>query len=204
MNSTGAAPAELPAANEYLGKQDAPQETCDATAVLSEVLMDAGLTMLKPMFHSDERGTYVQLDKIDAGQAVELARLVRKGMKRSYQTALDLRAAAQAHGLHDFPSPFVQHAKIRLGDVSVTTADRLACLLGAPPQPEKKDITEALEAEHVVDRLAAAFGKATRGGFMDLTYHPYCQRCGGDPAITLGALEVETARRLVKALGSPS
>ncbi|MFF4699937.1 hypothetical protein [Streptomyces chattanoogensis] len=51
-----------------------------------------------------------------------------------------------------------------------------------------------------MDRLDAAFKKATSHGFMDMYLHPYCQRCEGEPAITLGALKVRTARQFVTAL----
>ncbi|MEU3973408.1 hypothetical protein [Streptomyces bacillaris] len=205
MTSTITAPPTLPAAAQHPGVQPTPQETCDAAGVLSDVLRAAGLTMLAPIFYEDERGPFVQLSKIDADEATELARLVRKGMKRSFQTALDLHAAVRAHGLDNFPAPVVRHARIHLGDVSVPTADRLACILGAPPQPAKLDITEWPEAWQVVDRLSAAFNEATGGGLLDMGFHPRCERCEGEPVIVLGSLKIKTARRLVRALqfGAP-
>lgn len=35
---------------------------------------------------------------------------------------------------------------------------------------------------------------------MDLSFHPYCQRCSREAAITLGDLKLSTARRFTAAL----
>ncbi|MFF3747519.1 hypothetical protein [Streptomyces kronopolitis] len=48
----------------------------------------------------------------------------------------ELRRAVCAHDLDDFPLPEVCGAKIALGEVSIRMANRLACILGAPPGPE--------------------------------------------------------------------
>ncbi|MDF2257197.1 hypothetical protein [Streptantibioticus ferralitis] len=146
-----------------------------------------------------ERKPCVDVGTTDPATALHLARLIRKSLKRAFKTADVLSSAFQAHGL-DVPTPHVYGAKIRLGNVSICTADRLACVLGAPSQPELAETPDWPEGQQVLDRLDAAFKQATRGGFMDTYFHPYCQRCGGEPAITLGDLTLRTARRLVTAL----
>ena len=176
------------------------QETAQAVSDLERELRAAGLGALAPVLGGDDKESYVALRRIDAVTAVELARLLRKGMRGTYRIASDLQAALRAHGLEDFPVPHVRNAKIHLGDVSVATADRLALALGAPPQPDLPEVPDWPDAQQVFDRLDAAFKKATRGGFMDMHLHPYCQRCDRDPAVTLGELKAGTARRLVSAL----
>ncbi|WP_261951650.1 hypothetical protein [Streptomyces nigrescens] len=176
------------------------QETATAASALERELRAAGLSGLRPALGGDDEEPHVTLNGIDAVTAAELARLLRKGMRRTYKIASDLHAALLSHGLEDFPTPYVHNASIHLGDVSVSTADRLALILGAPPQPDLPDLPDWPEAQQVYERLNTAFVKATRGGFMDMHLHPYCQRCDHDPAITLGELKVRTARRLVTAL----
>lgn len=176
------------------------QETAQAASDLERELRAAGLMALDPVPGGEDEQPYIGLRRIDAATAAELARLLRKGMRRTYRIASDLEAALRAHGLEDFPAPRVRNAEIQLGDVSVATADRLALILGAPPQPDLPEIPDWPDAQQVYDRLDSAFKKATRGGFMDMHLHPYCQRCDQDPAITLGELKPGTARRLVSAL----
>ncbi|AJC58579.1 hypothetical protein GZL_06006 [Streptomyces sp. 769] len=143
---------------------------------------------------------YVRLNGINTAAADELTQLLRKAMRGTYKVAAQLRAAVRAHGLDDFPEPTVYDSKIHLGDVSIATADKLACVLGAPPQAELAETPDWPEAQQVANRLDVAFKKATGGGFMDQYLHPYCRRCDCDPAIELGDLTKGTARRLVKAL----
>ncbi|QEU93367.1 hypothetical protein [Streptomyces kanamyceticus] len=176
------------------------QGTAQAASALDRELRAAGLASLQPVLDDDRETPYVRLNRIDAVTAAELARLLHKGMRSAYKVVSDLRAAVRAHGLEDFPVPYVYCTKIHLGDIPVATADRLALLLGAPPQPGLADVPDWPEARQVFDRLNSAFAEATRGGFMDMYLHPYCQRCDGDPAISLGELQVRTARRLVTAL----
>ncbi|MGG2459347.1 hypothetical protein ACO0M4_05910 [Streptomyces sp. RGM 3693] len=179
------------------------QETVDAVLALDQELDAADLHSLSPTFDSNHLGLpHVRLNAINARTAVELARLLRKALRGPYKVAAQLGAAARAHGLDDFPDPTIYGAKIHLGEVSIATADRLACLLGAPTEPELElaDTPDWPESQHVSDRLHTAFKHATDGGFMDQYVHTYCRRCDGEPAIELGALSVGTARRLVKAL----
>ncbi|MFJ5952228.1 hypothetical protein [Streptomyces noursei] len=185
------------------------QETADAVLALAQELDAAGLHGLSPTLDSSQLGfPHVRLNAINARTAVELARLLRKALRGPYKVAAQLRAAARAHGLHDFPDPTVYGVKIHLGEVSIATADRLACLLGAPPEPELElaETPDWPDSQHVSDRLHRAFKDATGGGFVDQYVHAYCQRCDGEPAIELGDLSVDTARRLVQALsrGVPS
>ncbi|MFJ2247486.1 hypothetical protein ACIQ9I_03000 [Streptomyces sp. NPDC094461] len=182
------------------GRESAYQETIKAVSTLDRQLRAAGLGSLGPEL-DDEGGTLrIRLCRIDASTAAELTRLLRKGLRGAYKVASDLHAALRAHDLEGFPEPQVYEGEIRLGEVSVSTADRLALILGAPPQPELVEDPDWPEAQQVYERLDTAFKKATSGGFMDMYLHPYCQRCNGDPAIALGHLTVPTARRFLTAL----
>ncbi|MEU4931052.1 hypothetical protein AB0G54_31885 [Streptomyces yokosukanensis] len=173
--------------------------TGEASNELNRAARAAGLS-ISPMPEMDRPTEYVDLGKVAPETAAELARLIRSGMRRAYRTVDDLQVVCQAHGLA-IPDLSVQEGKIDLGDVSVDAADRLACLLGAPPQPESRlDLNEWSEARKVMDRLSCAFKAATRGGFIDLYFHPDCLRCDTDAAISLGSIPVKTARRLVNAL----
>ncbi|MEV0780912.1 hypothetical protein [Streptomyces sp. NPDC050428] len=100
-----------------------------------------------------------------------------------HETADGLRAALRAHGL-DVPGLCVEQDKVGLGDITVTTADRLARLLGAPAQPVERNLEEWPEAPQVMRRLGAAFKTATGGGFLDLYFHHDCVRCDRDAART--------------------
>ncbi|MCB5911058.1 hypothetical protein [Streptomyces pinistramenti] len=176
------------------------QETNTAALALDRELRAAGLSGIRPVFDDSGAAPYVRLNRTDAVDATELARLIRKGMRGTYKVAAQLREAARAHGLDDFPNPSVHNARIHLGDLSIPTADRLACALGAPPQPVLEEIPDWPEGQQLLDRLHSAFKKATGGGFMDMYFHPYCQRCDEDPVVSLGDLTVRTARRFVTAL----
>lgn len=176
------------------------QETADAAKDLDRALRAAGLGDLRSGLALDGEPARISLNDIDAVTATELSRLIRKAMRRTYKAAAALKDALQAHGLNDAPEPWVHNADIHLGDFPISAADRLAVALGAPPQPGLSDVPDWPEAHQVLNRLEAALTRATRGGFVDMRMHPYCQRCDQDPAITLGAIKVGTARRLVSAL----
>lgn len=183
--------------------QSTRQETGDAAFTLYQALDDAGLGNIRPVLDHEKDVPYIKLHGIDAEQATRLEHLVRKGMDENYLLADELRRAVLAHGLDGFPVPQVcGKKKIALGEVSIHTADRLACILGAPPGPELAEIPDWPESNEVYDRLNASFKAATDGAFMDMHLHTYCQRCDGDPAIELVAITVDIARRFVKALQS--
>ncbi|MGW3199230.1 hypothetical protein ACWDBD_32625 [Streptomyces sp. NPDC001118] len=152
------------------------------------------------MVDMDRPTQYVELGKVTPETAVELARMIRTAMRRAYRTVNDLAAVFEAHGL-DIPDLSLEDGAIKLGDVSVETADRLACLLGAPPQQESSlDLNEWTEAHKVMDRLFLASKTITRRGFVDVQFHPDCLRCNSDAAIGLGSITVKTAKRLATAL----
>ncbi|MFF3640446.1 hypothetical protein [Streptomyces sp. NPDC002564] len=176
------------------------QETADAAQDLDRALRAAGLGDLRSGLVRDGEPARISLNDIDAVTANELSRLIHKAMRRTYKVASALKDALRAHGLSDAPEPWVYNADIQLGDFSISAADRLAVALGAPPQPELSDVPDWPEAHEVLNRLEVVLTQATRGGFVDMRMHPYCQRCDQDPAITLGAVTVGTARRLVSAL----
>ncbi|MEV7085914.1 hypothetical protein AB0O07_08470 [Streptomyces sp. NPDC093085] len=163
---------------------------------LDNVLRAAGLRVSTKV---PSEGSLLMLSPFDAATAIELTRLIRQGMKRTYRIVEALRTLLGGHGL-EAPGICVDRGKIRLGDVSVPTADRLACLLGAPPQDIRVDLTEWPEAQQVIDRLGSAFKTATGGGFLDPLFHPDCLRCDEIAAVELGSIDVRTARRLVAVL----
>ncbi|MEV6565928.1 hypothetical protein [Streptomyces kronopolitis] len=194
---------EPPSQRISLAPQATRQETGDAAFTLYQALEDAGLGNIRPVLDHEKDVPYIKLHGIDAVQATQLEHLVRKGMDENYLLADELRRAVLAHDLDGFPVPQVcGTTKIALGEISIHTADRLACILGAPPGPELAETPDWPESNEVYDRLSAAFKAATDGGFMDMHLHSYCRRCDGDPAIELVAFTVDTARRFVKALQS--
>ncbi|TXL90456.1 hypothetical protein [Streptomyces sp. IB2014 016-6] len=110
-----------------------------------------------------------------------------------------LRTALRTHGLH-VPGLSVEQGAVHLGDVTVTTADRLARLLGAPVQETRRNLDEWPEARLVMRRLGAAFKTVTGGGFLDLYFHHDCVRCDRDAAVTLSPISLREAQRLLSAL----
>ncbi|MGP8301987.1 hypothetical protein ACTPOK_29520 [Streptomyces inhibens] len=192
---------EPPQQRVSLAPQATRQETGDAAFTLYQALDDAGLGDIRPVLDHERDVPYVKLHGIDAKQATRLEHLVRRGMDGNYSLADELRCAVLDHGLVDFPVPLVCGLeRIALGEISIHTADRLACILGAPPGPELDETPDWPEANAVYDRLNTAFKAATDGAFMDMHLHSYCRRCDGDPAIELVAIKLDAARRFVKAL----
>ncbi|MFC9750360.1 hypothetical protein [Streptomyces niveus] len=116
-----------------------------------------------------------------------------------HETADALRDTLRAHGL-DVPGLSVEQDRISLGDITVTTADRLARLLGAPETQVERHLEEWPEARQVMRRLGAAFRAATGGGFLDLYFHPDCVRCDRDAVVAAGSVNAPEARRLVSRL----
>lgn len=94
----------------------------------------------------------------------------------------------------------MEQDSISLGDITVTTADRLARLLGAPEQQVERNLEEWPEARQVMRRLGAAFNAVTGGGFLDLYFHPDCVRCDRDAVVTPGPINAPEARRLLDCL----
>ncbi|MEU8887306.1 hypothetical protein [Streptomyces sp. NPDC048442] len=179
------------------------EDTAAAARALRQALSAASLSIHAEL-DVDGQGPYVHLERASAASATALAELVNKGMRPAHKTCKALEKVLRACGLTGFSRPpAVLNGLIVLGEVPAATADKLACLLGAPPAPDDfvgEEVTEGLEAEALLSRLNDAFRKATGGGFMDMKFLPYCPRCGGDPGVELGDLTVPTARRLVKAL----
>lgn len=116
-----------------------------------------------------------------------------------HETADALRTALRSHGLH-VPGLSVEQGAVHLGDVTVTTADRLASLLGAPVREAERNSDEWPEARQVMRRLGAAFKAVTGGGFLDLYFHHDCVRCDRDSAVTLGPIKPAEAQRLLSTL----
>ncbi|BDH10517.1 hypothetical protein [Streptomyces hygroscopicus] len=122
-------------------------------------------------------------------------------MGESDLLAAELRRAVLALALDGLPLPQACGTKIALGEVSIHTADRLACILGAPPGPELLDETpDWPESNAVFERLDAALRAANVGVFVGMWLHSYCRRCEGDPAIELGDIKVDIAHRFLKVL----
>ncbi|MFI6081547.1 hypothetical protein ACIBBB_11335 [Streptomyces sp. NPDC051217] len=117
------------------------------------------------------------------------------------ETTDTLRAAFRQHDLA-VPGLSVVRGKVELGEVTVPTADRLACLLGAPAQTVERNLEEWPEVRQVMRRLGAAFAAVTGGGFLDLYFHHDCVRCDSDAALALSPIDAQAARGLLAALRS--
>ncbi|MGW8552833.1 hypothetical protein [Streptomyces tubercidicus] len=195
---------EPPQQGISLAPQATRQETGDAAVALYQALDEAGLGEIRPVLDDERDVPKIKLHGIDADAAARLGRLVRKGMDEDYVLAEELRCALLAHDLDRFPEPQVCGTKIVLGQVSIRTADRLACILGAPPGPEldEYESPDWPESNAVFDKLNAALKATDVGVFVDMWLHSYCRRCEGDSAIELGSIKVDTARRFLKALQS--
>ncbi|WDN52475.1 hypothetical protein [Streptomyces clavuligerus] len=143
----------------------------------------------------------VDLGTIDEDIVLQLTDLLRRSMKRAYETRDRMRRALAAHGL-DAPDLGLADGEIVLGNLTVAAADRLAQLLGAPPRPPRpdRDLDDWPEAQKTVARLQGAFREATGGGFLDLLFLSDCLRCGGEPVVSTGPIPLKSARRLVSAL----
>ncbi|MFI0743272.1 hypothetical protein ACH4PU_35145 [Streptomyces sp. NPDC021100] len=178
-------------------QQQVRENVARAAHELQQILGTAGLIGPTVLVAGDR--PRIRLDFIEAETADALTLLVRKSLKRAFRTADELGAAFRAH-LLEMPEPRVHQAKIRLGEITLPTADRLARLLGAPPEHRERDVTEWAEAQRVLGRLGTAFTAATDGGFLDLLFQPDCLRCDGTAAVALGDINVRTARRLVSVL----
>ncbi|MEV7423907.1 hypothetical protein [Streptomyces sp. NPDC091212] len=141
MNNATTATAKSPPPAVELLKLGASErvlrmDAAHAGIELDDVLRAAGLHVSTKIPADDGPGPLLALSPFDAETAAELTRLLRKGMKRTYKTAEALRATFDGHGLK-MPGICVDRARIRLGDIPVPIADRLACLLGAPHQDDR-------------------------------------------------------------------
>lgn len=117
------------------------------------------------------------------------------------ETTDALRAAFRQHYLA-VPGLSVVGGTVELGEVTVATADRLACLLGAPAMRVERNLEEWPEVRQVMRRLGAAFTAVTGGSFLDLYFHHDCIRCDSDAALTLSPIDAQAARGLLAALRS--
>ncbi|MCZ4098953.1 hypothetical protein G3I60_42765 [Streptomyces sp. SID13666] len=179
---------------------DVRAQSWDAASELGDIFRAAGLRLYFVKVNDAEEGApSISLGNVDAATALDLARRVRESMKPLFRAGDALHRAFLACDL-ETSGPHVESGRLQLGKVSVPTADRLACLLGAAPQDEGRDITEWPEAQKVVERLGKAFKTATRGGFLDPTFEPECFKCHCDAEIDLGSLGLRTGRRLAGAL----
>ncbi|MFI6695506.1 hypothetical protein ACIBLA_27910 [Streptomyces sp. NPDC050433] len=100
------------------------------------------------------------------------------------------------------PGLSVVGGTVELGEVTVATADRLACLLGAPVQTVERNLEEWPEVRQVMRRLGAAFTAVTGGGFLDLYFHHDCVRCDSDATLAVSPIDAQAARGLLAALRS--
>ncbi|MFE4610907.1 hypothetical protein ACFRK5_21555 [Streptomyces niveus] len=190
----------IPTADTEVREQSA--RTCaDAASEVNRVSRAAGLSGLSAELAAEGPVPMVGLSAVDAETAVEIARLIRRGTKRAYKTVDALRAVFDSRGVN-VPDLDLHQGQVQLGDVSVDTADALARLLGAPPQAIEVGDGEWPEAQQIADRLRAAFKTATGGGFLDPTVHPDCLRCGALIGLSLQAIDLRSARRLLAALRS--
>ncbi|OIJ86420.1 hypothetical protein [Streptomyces colonosanans] len=184
-----------------------PLSTAEEEAVaigndLQKVLVEVGIDgLLQVEAHPRGGPPVMHLERLDGTHTAALTARLHKGLREHFDTAGALHAAFRAHGLDaGLPIPVVRGLRIRLGDATVHAALALGSLLGAAPVLTKlAEVPDYPESEQVMDRLHQAV-KATTSGFMDVELHPNCMKCGHLPTITLGALELDTAKRLVTAL----
>lgn len=120
------------------------------------------------------------------------------------QAAEALNSALGAHELDGHPTPTSDKGRIALGEIPVTSADRLADVLGAEPAPERTELPDWPEGHRIVLRLRTALASAIGHEFVDVAFVPYCPRCDEDPVLTLGSLSLTAARRLTQALSEAS
>ncbi|MFE7780608.1 hypothetical protein [Streptomyces nigrescens] len=127
----------------------------------------------------------------------------QQGMDESDLLAAELHRALLAHDLDGFPVPQGCGTKISLGEVSIHAADRLACILGAPPGTVLLDDSpDWPESNAVFGKLDAVLKATDVGVFVGMWLHLYCRRCEGDSGIELGDIKLDVAGRFVKALQS--
>ncbi|MEV0257731.1 hypothetical protein AB0H82_26170 [Streptomyces sp. NPDC050732] len=170
----------------------------NASLALERASRAAGLNL--SALPSMSRTGQVDISSVSPQVASELATLIRRRAKSAFRAAAQLKAAFQSHDL-EIPDPHVSNRQICLGDVTLETADRLACLLGAPPQRGSEgELAYWPHTQMLVARLSTAFRQATGGGFLDPEHHPACLRCNTEAHITLGAISPELARRMAGAL----
>ncbi|MFC9760117.1 hypothetical protein [Streptomyces sp. NPDC056921] len=182
------------------------EETVAVRDDLDQVLAEAGIGGLTQVSTHPRGGPPIMhLERLDSTAATTLAALLCAGMSEYFATADALHDVFRVHGLSadpQFPVPAVRGFRIRLGDVSVHSALTLGSLLGADPVPtELAQVPDHPESVHVMNRLQQAMTDKT-SGFMDVEFHPNCMKCGHFPTITLGTLELDTAKGLVAALQS--
>ncbi|MER5617746.1 hypothetical protein [Streptomyces sp. NPDC002215] len=182
------------------------EETVAVRDGLHQVLVEAGISGLTHVETHPRGGpAFMHLKHLTVSDIARLSSLLSKALREHFATADALLAAFRAHNLDadpTLPVPAVGDLSIFLGDVSVHTALALGTLLGAPPLFTKlADFPDYPESIAVMDRLHEAV-KNTAFGFMDVQLHPNCMKCGHTPSITLGALELGTAQRLVATLQS--
>lgn len=178
-------------------RPDARRAASAAALDLHRACDAAGLNL--SALPSMERAGQVDIGRVSPETAAELARLVRDSIRRTLGTCERLRAAFRVHCL-DIPEPYVHHGRIELGQISLTTADRLTALLGGPLPDPDVELSYWPEAQLLVARLCKAFKHATEGGFLDPLFHPDCLHCNAEALLALGSIPAATARRLARAL----
>ncbi|MDT0378410.1 hypothetical protein RM572_06395 [Streptomyces sp. DSM 42041] len=186
---------------------DEDRDVPDLADALRNSLVAAGLSNVAVEHHDFAGETKLQLLNIDRADADALIRLLQRPLEPARRAADAWNAAIAKHGLDDLRTPrvgrqeFTRVPVVDLGEASINTADRLARLLGArdgahPLDPAPDHTADWPEIEETTERLCAASRQTLGVVFVDVYAHPYCQRCGGLPAIRLGELPVEELKRL--------
>ncbi|MFI8930591.1 hypothetical protein ACIG3E_23290 [Streptomyces sp. NPDC053474] len=185
---------------DRLGSRTLPEDhlaAATASLDLHHACAAAGLNL--SVLPGVEHPGQVDLGSVGPETAVALTRMIRRTIKDALRASERLRAAICTHEL-DMPEPYVHRGQIVLGEIPLTTADRLVGLLGGPQPDPDVELSYWPEAQLLIKRLCQAFKQATHGGFLDPQFHPDCLRCQSDAALACGSIPVMTARRLARAL----
>ncbi|MEV0438422.1 hypothetical protein AB0I84_13910 [Streptomyces spectabilis] len=194
MNATA-----ITSPTDRLGSRALPEDHRAAAAAsldLHQACAAAGLNL--SALPGVEQPGQVDIGSVSPETAAALTRMIRHSIKGAVQISERLRRALLAHAL-DMPEPYVYRGRIMLGEISLSTADRLTGLLGGPQPDPDVELDYWPEAQLLLKRLSTAFKQST-GGFLDPDFHPDCLHCNAEALIDLDSIPVMTARRLARAL----
>ncbi|WP_411142327.1 hypothetical protein [Streptomyces sp. x-80] len=131
-----------------------------------------------------------------ADEAHRLAALIRENLPEPYAAAEALRVALDSLGVRA-AGLRLRGGWVDIGHITLADGEVLCDVLGVPqPGCDPWDW-------HQIEALALTLGKAVRsvvGQSIDADFTPSCDACQRKPAIELGGLPPESARRLAAKL----